>query len=212
MNVQKRIGILVIVLIFVVIILLWLIPALSNTYTYTNPSGEKFTFTKSRIGDLTMHTLTAYATYRDDNTKKNYQYAIPLRNGPKSLENIQVQKNINNKILNKKYIYITLDPNLKGEAVIASIEIAKVLGESDYGVFKIPTQGALTYATNKTNSTQVPIINCNNANKDIGVIWLKLSKENKIYSNKECVILEAIDYKNLIMEADRLVYNLLGIM
>lgn len=205
----KRAGIIVIVLIFIAILLILLIPILSNKYTYTSPNGEKFTFAKARVGELTMHILTTYTTYKGDLT--NYKQVIPLINGPKTLEEIEVQKNINNKILNKKFVYITLDPNFKGDAVIASIDIAKVLGTADYSVFKIPTQGAFTYSNN-VNSTITPIITCNNANNDIGVILLNLSKENKIYSSRECVILEATTYDNLIKVADRLVYNLLGVM
>ena len=210
MNIKKRAGILVIILILITITLIFLIPSISNKYTYTNPNGERFTFYKSRVGDTLMHTLSAYANYKDN--KENYEYAIALRNSPKSLEDIQVQQGIKNKILNKKYIYITLDPEFKGEAVLASIEIAKVLGQANYGIFKIPTQGALLYSLNKTNSTNTPVITCNNANKEIGVIWLNLGKENKIYSSRECVIVEAVDYKNLIKVADRLVYDLLDVM
>ena len=199
MNNAQKTGIIVIVFIFITIALILILPELSNTYTYTNPSGEKFTFIKSHVGDITIHSLTAYISYKND--KKNYEHLIPLRNDPRELENILVQGKINDKILNKKYVYITLDPELKGESLIASIEIAKVLGQAEYGVFKIPTEGALIYKTNKTNSTDIPIITCNNANKEIGVIWLNLGKENKIYSIKDCVVIEATDYKSLIKVA-----------
>lgn len=210
MNISKRLGIIVIVLIIIAIILILIAPSLSNTYTYTSPSGEKFTFTKSSVGDLTLHTLTTYVTYKND--EQNYQYFIPLRYGPKSLEDIYVQKGINDLILNKEYLYLTLDPNYNSEALLATIDIAKVTGTAEYSIFKIPTQGALIYPANNTNSTITPIITCNNANGKIGVIWLNIDDENKIYANKECVVVEGTDYDNLIKVADRLVYNLLGVM
>ena len=210
MNISKRIGIIIIFLIIITIALIILIPSLSSTYTYTSPSGEKFTFTKSNVGDLTLHTLTTYVTYKGDN--QNHQYAIPLRYGPKSLEDIYVQKEINNLILNKEYLYLTLDPNYNSKALLANIDIAKVTGTADYSVFKIPTQGALIYPANNSNSTLTPIITCNNVNDKIGVIWLKLGDEDKVYSSKGCVIVQGKDYDRLIQSADRLVYNLLGVM
>ena len=210
MNNSRRIGILVIILIIIAIALMLIIPTLNPKYIYTNDNGESFEFVKSPVGDLTMHVLTTYVTYKGDIS--DYQYTIPLRNGPKSLEDISVVKGINPVILNKKYVYITLNPDRNSQAVLASIEIAKVIGTADYGVFKIPTKGAFTHPVNNTNSTETPIITCKNANKDIGVIELRLGNENKIYSNKECVILEAKDEESLIRVADRFVYNLLGVM
>ena len=68
MNISKRAGILVIVLIIITIALVYLIPLLSDTYIYTNPSGEEFKFTKTRVGNLQMHVLTAYASYKGDKT------------------------------------------------------------------------------------------------------------------------------------------------
>jgi len=213
MNIPKNIGILVIVLILITISLIIFIPLLSNTYIYTSPSGEKFTFYKSQVEGLTTHTVETYADYKDNPTK--YRYIIPLRTGPKEVEKFIVDKNINNYLLNKKYIYIAMDPEYSSKAVLASLDLAKVLGTAEYSVFKIPTEGALTYSiSNATNSTfqNIPIITCNNVNNDIGVIWFNIDNENKIYSNKGCVIIEAVDEDILIKLADRLVYSLLGIM
>ncbi len=210
MNNSKKIGIMLIILIFMIIAFILIVPSLSNTYIYTNPSGEKFTFTKTKLGDLTLHTLTTYVTYKGDT--KNYQYSIPLRYGPESLDGIFVKKGINDLILNKEYLYLTLDPNLNSKALIANVDIAKVTGTADYSVFKIPTQGALTSPANNSNSTLTPIITCKNADKKIGVIWLNIGSENKIYNVGECVVVQGTDYDNLIKVADRLVYNLLGVM
>src|SRR3989344_4791822 len=132
MNLKKNVGIFLIVLLLITILLILLIPSLSNTYTYTSPYGEEFTFYKYRVGDLTLHTLTAYASYKGD--EQNYKYVIPLGYDPKSLEDIPVEKGINNKILDKKYLYLTLDPNLNSKALLATIDIAKVTGTADYSV------------------------------------------------------------------------------
>ena len=213
MNIPRRLGILVIVLILITLGLIIFIPLLSSTYIYTSPSGEKFTFYKSQVEGLTTHTVETYAKYKDD--VNNYKYVIPLRTGPKEVEKFTVDKNINNYLLNKKYIYITMDPRYSSKAVLASLDLAKVLGTAEYSIFKIPTEGALTYSlVNATNSTfnSAPIITCNNVNNNVGVIWFNINDENKIYSNKGCVVIEAVDEDVLIKLADRLVYSLLGIM
>src|SRR3989344_4734682 len=187
---------------------------LTENYNYiVDIQGKQFIFDKSQVEGLTTHTVETYADYKDNPTK--YRYIIPLRTGPKEVEKFIVDKNINNYLLNKKYIYIAMDPEYSSKAVLASLDLAKVLGTAEYSVFKIPTEGALTYSiSNATNSTfqNTPIITCNDVNNDIGVIWFNIDNENKIYSNKGCVIIEAVDEDILIKLADRLVYSLLGIM
>ena len=213
MNLNKKVGVIVIILIIIAIAIILVAPMFSNSYTYTSPSGEKFEFTRYSSGGSTTHVLTTFVSYKGD--ANNYEHTLPFRYGPKQLEDISVNDNVNANILNKKYIYITLNPEYSGKSILATIDLAKVLGTADYGVFKIPTEGALTYSTvNQTNSTDTtPIITCNDVTKDVGVIWLLIGKENRAYTNVQgCVIIEAVDDENLIKVADRVVYDLLGVM
>lgn len=213
MNLNRKIGIGVIILILIAITIIIVSPMLSNSYIHTSPSGEKFEFTRYSSGGLTTHVLTTYVSYKGD--ANNYKYALPFRYGPKQLEDISVNDNVNANVLNKKYIYITLNPKYSGKAILATIDLAKVLGTADYGVFKIPTEGALTYLTdNQTNLTDTtPIITCNQVTKDVGVIMLLIGEKNRAYTNVQgCVIIEALDDENLIKVADRVVYDLLGVM
>jgi len=211
MTLSRKIGVFVIILIIIVIATILLAPVLSNKYDYISPTGEKFTFTKNYAGNVQIHVLTAYVTYLNDDKKYIPKY-IPFRYGPKSLENIPVESGINNKLLNKKFIYITRDPNVTSEITLASIEIAKVIGTADYGVFKIPTKGAITRPISNVNPDDIPIITCGDADKETGVILLSIGSENSIYSAGECVVVESKNNSEIIKVADRLVYNLLGVM
>ena len=210
MNEKKRLNIIIYVLIIVLIVLVVFVVVnrqsglLTNKYVYTNPKGEDFTFTKTKLENITFHVLTAYV----ETNKGLNQYTIPFRNNPYDLEDILIEVNIKNKILNKKGIYITLNPNLRSEAVIAAIEISRVIGTNDYGIFKIPTQSATTIPTNTT----FPVINCNDATQDTGVILLGIGNYTRVFSNKECVIVEGDSYENLIKAADKLALHLLNVM
>ena len=211
MNQGKRINLVVYALIIILIVLIVLLVFYKNSsngldknqYVYKNPQGEEFIFTKSNVDNLTLNVLTAYV---DKNGL--HQYQIPFRNNPNDLKNISIEPNIKNKILNKQGIFITLNPNLKSDAVIAAVEISRVIGTNDYGVFKIPTQSATTIPTNTT----YPVINCNDATKDTGVILIGIGNYTRIFSNKECVIVEGDNYDNLIKAADKLSLHLLNVM
>ena len=210
MEQEKKLSAIFYILIFVTVAMIAFAaisfkkPILSDRYIYTSPSGEQFEFFRSNLGEITQHVLTAYVV--DDAGK--HQYDVPFINDPYSLEDIPVTDNIKNKLLNKQGIYVTIDPNANSKAVLAAVEITRVIGTNDYGVFKIPTQAAVISQTN----TSYPVITCNNANLQTGVIYLKVEDETKIYSSNECVIVEGKDYDELIKAADKLTLHLLGVM
>ena len=210
MSEGKRLNIIIYILIIVLIILVVFVVInrqsglLTNKYTYTNPKGEDFTFAKTKVENITMHILTAYV--EDENGL--HQYTVSFRNNPYDLEDIYLEPNIKNKILNKKGIFMTLNPNLRSEAVVAAVEISRIIGTNDYGVFKIPTQSATTMSTNTT----FPVRNCKDATQDIGVILLGIGNYTRVFSNKECTVVEGDSYENLIRAADRLALHLLNVM
>jgi len=182
---------------------------LSDDFTYKSPSGEGFDFVTGYVGKIPVYTLKLSASYGDKLTR---QYEIPLRNKPKDLENIPVEDRVKSKLLSSQGIFITLDPELDQKATIAAIQLAKVLGTADYGVFKIPTQGAFTQPINTTNQSNYPVKTCQDATSDIMVIQLTLGMENKAYIKNNCVIIEATDTENLIKVSEKVVLRLLGVM
>src|SRR3989344_365991 len=177
-----------------------------NKYTYTNKeTGSKYSFVREKINnDLTMNILTTYSIYKG----AGHKYDIPFRNSPKDLENIPVDADIKKKIIAKQRLYITLDPELEGKATIASVEIGRILGTAEWGVFQIPT-GVGT--TRKTNTTY-PVITCMNSSPRTGVLWLRLGNTTHVISDKDCIIIEGKNYNDLIKAADKLAYNLLGVL
>ena len=211
MEQEKKLGILFYILIFITLIMIIFAvisfkkPILKNDYVYTSPSGEQFKFFKSEIDNLTQHIVTIYAF---DKQRNKHQIDIPIINDPYSLENIEIFGEVKDKILNKQGVFVTVDPYGNSKSVLAAIEITRVIGTNDYGVFKIPTQSATTIPTNTT----YPVINCNDATKDTGVILIGIGNYTRIFSNKECVIVEGDNYDNLIKAADKLSLHLLNVM
>src|SRR3989344_807145 len=171
MEQEKKLGILFYILIFITLIMIIFAvisfkkPILKNDYVYTSPSGEQFKFFKSEIDNLTQHIVTIYAF---DKQRNKHQIDIPIINDPYSLENIEIFGEVKDKILNKQGVFVTVDPYGNSKSVLAAIEITRVIGTNDYGVFKIPTQSAVFKPTNTT----FPYITCANATKEIGVIYL----------------------------------------
>ncbi len=152
----------------------------------------------------------------------NNLYSIPLRNDPRSIENIIVEdfdevdwlkkssEAANYDILAKE-VYITFDP-IKysgGDLGIAGGEIAKIIGSSSTGMYKIPTGGAFTKSLNEYSKI---IKTCDDANSETGIILLTLGNENKVNVEEDCIIIEGNSYEGLIKSADRFLLTLLGII
>ena len=206
---NRNINFLIYALIIFIIIFgatFYFLDATDNKYNYKNKeTGQKFSFTKDKFNDdLTLHVLTAYSIYQGI----GHKYDVSFRNSPEELEGLFVEDDVKNKVLSKKQLYITLDPDLKGKAVVASVELGRIIGTADWGVFKIPTQVG---TTEKTDTTY-PVITCRDSSARTGVILLRLGNTTSVTSDKECVIVEGTDYDNLIKAADRLAYNLLGVL
>lgn len=182
---------------------------LSNEFTYKNTEGEKFEFVTGYAGKVPIYTLKVSASYGDQLIK---QYEIPLRNKPQNLKAISVDAVVRQKILNSRGIFITMQPELDQKAAIAGIQLAKVLGTADYGIFKIPTQGAFTEAINTTAGQDYPVKTCQDATPDIRVIMLTLGGENMAYVAADCVIIKATDADNLIKVAEAVVLKLLNVL
>jgi hypothetical protein len=136
--------------------------------------------------------------------------------GPEELEPIYLEEGINNKILNKKKVYITQDPDLdkltNGRASISYFIIARVIYGDDsvskFTGYRIPVDGAFTRESNNSNAS---IINCEDVSENLGVILFKLGDETKIYSENDCVILEAKNPQDLRRVAIKLTYSLIGV-
>ncbi|MBI2670940.1 hypothetical protein HYX18_03120 [Candidatus Woesearchaeota archaeon] len=202
----------IVLLVFLAVVLININKGNSSTYYYQGRT-DKFSFQVTKNGNITQHVIKVYTVEKGVENQK----LIPFDYGPKELEPISLEDNVNQKIIgiitSKNFIYITQDPRLPNltqiDSVLAVQEIAKVTGTAPYSVFQIPTRAAYTYDDNSSKLAE--IINCKYANSKISVILLKLGDENMIYSENECVIVEAKNGKDLRKAATKLVYHLLGV-
>lgn len=149
--------------------------------------------------------------------KGNQPYQISFYYHPRDLEDIPVEANLRDKFFNIRdnngTIYITMDPDGNNNTiVVAGVEIAKITGKG-YNLLNVDTHSAFIKKPNSTAvDTITPVVTCGQANNKTMVIWITLSNKNIAYSYGNCVILEAKTYGDMVRVADRMMYNLLGIM
>jgi len=124
----------------------------------------------------------------------NYQENVVLRNDPRTIENISL--NLNKNLFLATRMIITMEPEVKATALVAANELQKF---SDN--MKIPASVAFTDSAGR----EVAVANCSDATEDKRVILFRLTNETKVYSEQNCIIVEASDYDNLIKASDKLV-------
>ena len=138
---------------------------------------------------------------------------IPFYFHPESLEDVNYELGVAQKILElppEGRVFITLDPdNATPKLAIAGVEISKIIGTKN-NLLNIETHSATT--KQEEGLEEYPVKTCADANDFTAVIYLSFGPNNLIYSEGNCVILEAINDEQLIRLADRLSYGLLGIM
>lgn len=171
-------------------------------------------FGKKRHGDAffdyngfeVRKTNTGYRIkiFINENQQENY---INIRHDPRDLESIYVEDKIKEGIVNKDQIYVAVDPyeNLTSTATIAALEIDSKLDNPF--LFNIPVNSAFV----KKYGESV-VKTCNDVNETVGVIWLRLGNETKVYSENKCIILEGPTELDLVMAADKLILVLLEII
>ena len=168
-----------------------------------------------RIESHTIGNVTDYYVYA---LSENKLYLTPLRKTPQDVQNISLEPNLLDKINRPKgvqRVYITQDyetANATGQlSIIALQDIGKILGKASYGIYKLNVQGAFTHSTARSRDLDVPEISCANVNETVSVIYLTLGQENKVYSDKDCIIVEGKDADGLTLAANKFAYYLLGV-
>ena len=199
-------GVLIIVLIGFIVLasLTYNTGLLTGKAIYESPDGKKFTFLETKAGDVELHELQVFTS----RFGVEHLYQIPLRNLPEDVEFVSVDGKVVKKILESGGVFITLDPNLKASASLGAIELAGVIGTAEFGVFKIPTQGAFT----ESIDSEYLVKTCADAKDGVVVINLRLGEQSRVYSEGDCVIVEGDSYDNLIKSSERLIYSLLGVL
>lgn len=135
------------------------------------------------------------------------EWTLVMRNDPASLEYIPVYGTLHTRIYDDEAVYITIDPyaNLTGKTTIAALEIDKVIDNNE--LYGVPTYSAMT-----SEYGEYPVVTCADANAEYTVIYLTLGEETSVYTQDYCIIVQGVDEDELIEAADRMVYDLMGIM
>lgn len=201
-SVNKTLLVFIILLILVVIfIFASYIFGVGKGYFVYNGVGGKYRIDKIKFGNMTDY-------YLNTNISGKY-HRFPFRNDPKNLEKIYLEPNIKNKIINKKLIYVTQDVDEIGpKSLIGKIEFIGILGYNEDlgGIYKLNLKSAFT-----SKVENVSVISCKDVSKNVGVIYLNLGDENKIYSENDCIIIQGTDDNNLLLSSEKFAYHLLNV-
>ena len=168
-----------------------------------------------KYGDFDIHQIidpnTGSVTYKIKMFVTNpiigeKEVYVNTRYEPIQVENIVFEGDIKESIVEKKEVYLTIDPeeNLTGRTTIAMLEIDKFIDNKYF--FNIPVNSAFT--KDHDNWT---VKTCDDVDEKTCVIWLKLGEETKVYEEKGCIVLQGVTEEDLIMLANGLVFKILGV-
>lgn len=141
-------------------------------------------------------------------------YNVNLRHGPLEVEPIPVTTDIQGKILTSRLIIYTVNPKASGVLPIAMFEMSKIITPA-YQLLNIPGVTAFTEPSNITVASlnqSYPIITCQNATATTRVIEFKTGDDTLAFSDGDCIIVQGKTDGDVVSVADRIVYELLGII
>ena len=175
-----------------------------NVINWKGPGGI-YKIDIQKQGSMTVYVTTV--------SIQGKQMSYPLRYSPVDLQNISLQMGVLTELLDKKGVYVTKDVDLinktNGDSTIAAIEFGEILGSGQFGLYQKAVKS--TYTTEINSKEPMPTITCSNVTNNIAVIYMKIGEQNKIYLDKNCIILEATNSENLIKVGEKLAYKLLGV-
>src|SRR3989338_6237503 len=185
----------------------------SQDFVYKGEKGE-YKFDIQQIGTVTF--------YRPHVFVGGKEYIYAFRNKPQNLEELPLESGILNKLNRQgglKELYITKDVNLssqiEGNVNIVTAPMASILGKTDFGIYRIRVNSA--YTSFHSGEPVAPTVDCSTVNyngkvnKTVGVVYLKLGNDNKIYSEGDCIIIEGKDSDGLIKAGEKFAYHLIGV-
>ena len=132
---------------------------------------------------------------------------VAFRLDPRNASQYYVDEGVVDKILNSAKVYIAFDPNQEDLAklAVASAEISRITG-----LYGIQTIGAYTEDSDPINEN-IPLRTCADVSDTVTVINMQLSDSAGIALDDACVYVSAENIDDLILVADRLGMELLGI-
>lgn len=150
-----------------------------------------------------------FGTYVNSGDQK---IPVAFRLDPREAGNISLEEQAIQQILTAKKIYIAFDPQQPKEDLpkmaVAAAEISRITG-----LYNLQTVGAFTRDSDPVNQN-VPIKTCKDVDIGVTVIEMQIdnsTEQNSILQDKGCVKVIAKSSDGLILAADKLGMNLIGI-
>lgn len=147
---------------------------------------------------------------------RNQTFEITSYYGPEELELVSVPLNVVNNVYSKKALFLSLNssldnvPTAAANAAIGAIEVGKIVGTKN----NILNKQTMTTVTDSVASGINSSLSatCLNASNVVGVIQFELSNTTQVIGDKNCLVVQGSSPTDIIKAADRLVFEILGIM
>jgi hypothetical protein len=180
---------------------------MKNTNTDTHVIYNNYEFNKYEDGKW-------YVTL----AKNNQPYEIAFYYNPYEVENLTITNNTMIQFKNFMdshpggRVYITMNPDESSKVVVASVELAKLLGQR-YNIFNFDVKAAFTKESDIRNvsDTGYPIITCANASKDHLIFWFAPANVTEVKVNSNCIAIKYADINESVRAADALAFRMLTI-
>ncbi len=170
-------------------------------YNYQGTNGE-YSLGKSKVGNVIFYHITTFF--------QGKEYIYSFRNHPKDLEDLSFEPDLYNFLKNNKITYVTGDVELgnmtSGTAVLSALSFEQIM-TSQEGIYNFNITNTYTTYVRDT----LPVITCVNVSSEIGVIYLKLGEESKVYAENKCIIIQGRGGNGLLRASEKFAYSLLGV-
>jgi hypothetical protein len=146
----------------------------------------------------------SFATYVDVSGSK---VPVAFRLDPRNASNVSIDDSSVSELLGADKVYITLNPNQGdlGKFGVAAAEVSRITS-----LYNIETIASFTEDA-KPSNPNVPIRTCADASDTTNIIYLNVGNETAVKNVNGCIYVTGKDADDLILAADKLGYNLLGI-
>jgi hypothetical protein len=146
----------------------------------------------------------SFATYVDVSGAK---VPVAFRLDPRNASNISIDDSSVPEILGADKVYIVFNPNQGdlGKVGVAAAEVSRITS-----LYNIETVASFTEDA-KPSNPNVPIRTCADAGNTTTIIYLNVGNETAVKNVDGCVYVTGKDADDMILAADKLGYNLLGI-
>jgi len=133
-------------------------------------------------------------------------YSIPLRYGPRDLENVTVDGSLTTDFYQNE-IYIAFDPTVESKYLtLAASELATNLNQ----VYQLNTKSACTLDDNSTLCAEREIISCDNNPDNLPMIELSYENTTALEMSGTCIKVSGYEF-GLVQSVDRLLLSWYGV-